>query len=623
MFNRILAYLMTAVLAAICTPGSLLPDDNNENVQKAEIKLLTPSSVTIPSTGGETTIEFDASEDWAISATIPGSDNGKDWLIIKGTSGDKGKGRTVVELKANDTDADRNFTINIYAGLLQSQTVEHISVKQPCKANDNTGGTGSGDGGDSGSDSGESGSGSGEDSGSDSGEEGSPEDAEFLARIDDTQYSTGPDYLFVTVDVTNQTSSSAKVEFGLEFSSSDNFSNPLIVKGGEATLAAGAKESAECFVDGLEEQTCYYFRPYAKVGDRKYLGQSTSRTTDKPYLYLNGEYDTQYSYGEQGGNFELLVYSNLIDYQMKISADWVKIVEEEHLYHNHVNAYLLAVDANDTESGRSAKIVFSNDEYGLSFEVSVDQTRKVDATGETDGHAWVNLALPSGTLWATMNVDAAKPEEYGRYVAWGEIVTLGEEDLENEYNHKNYETYTKTSFSADSYKFFHDEEYQDGDNIWQVGKTHVLHKYCKDDGLESLEPEDDVATVKWGEKWTMPTGDQLRELVKYTHYVWTENYKGTGINGGVFYRMKADGATYDPEKDVHIFIPASGYREYKESYNQGKSCLIWAKTLRDPKYAGNPYYDVERLFFDDWIKYSETRDGNRDMGLCVRAVVKQ
>lgn len=75
MFNRILMYVATAVLVAFCSKGGNL----NDNTPKAEVKLLSPSSVTIPSAGGETAIEFETSEDWAISATIPGADNGKDY----------------------------------------------------------------------------------------------------------------------------------------------------------------------------------------------------------------------------------------------------------------------------------------------------------------------------------------------------------------------------------------------------------------------------------------------------------------------------------------------------------------------------------------------------------------
>lgn len=151
----------------------------------------------------------------------------------------------------------------------------------------------------------------------------------------------------------------------------------------------------------------------------------------------------------------------------------------------------------------------------------------------------------------------------------------------------------------------------------------MLHKYCKEDGLTALESKDDVATVKWGDKWTMPTGDQLRELVENTYYVWTENYKETGAKGGIFYRKKGDGATYNTKDDIHIFIPASGTGSYQKFEGVEARGTIWAKTMRDPRYASNPYYDVECLTFDNWVKYAMTSTTSRASGLCVRAVVKQ
>ena len=99
----------------------------------------------------------------------------------------------------------------------------------------------------------------------------------------------------------------------------------------------------------------------------------------------------------------------------------------------------------------------------------------------------VDLGLPSGTLWATCNVGASSPEEYGGYFAWGE-------------------TEEKTDYSWETYK-------------WCNGSSTTLTKYCTSsnygtvDNKTVLELSDDVAHVKWGGDWRMPTEEDIIELI--------------------------------------------------------------------------------------------------------------
>ena len=111
-------------------------------------------------------------------------------------------------------------------------------------------------------------------------------------------------------------------------------------------------------------------------------------------------------------------------------------------------------------------------------------------------HEYVDLDLPSGTLWATCNVGAYKPEEYGYYFAWGE-------------------TQTKDKYVDGNYKFFSN------------GK--VL-KYNATDGMTELLADDDVSTVAFGEGWQTPSKEQWDELLNSsnTTIVWT---KENGVNG--------------------------------------------------------------------------------------------
>ena len=142
-----------------------------------------------------------------------------------------------------------------------------------------------------------------------------------------------------------------------------------------------------------------------------------------------------------------------------------------------------------------------------------------------NGHEYVDLGLPSGTLWATCNVGANSPEEPGDYFAWGE--TTG---------YKSGKTY----FNWSSYK-------------WCNGSKNTLTKYCdsseygKVDNKIKLESADDAATVNWGSGWCTPSLEQQQELCWYTDCEWTT------INGVYGHKItsKTNGNS--------IFLPITGY----------------------------------------------------------------
>lgn len=102
--------------------------------------------------------------------------------------------------------------------------------------------------------------------------------------------------------------------------------------------------------------------------------------------------------------------------------------------------------------------------------------------GDIKIHTYVDLGLPSGTLWATTNVGADSPEKTGDRFAWGEILT-------------------KDAFTKDNYKYYSGEGYT---------------KYSVEIGLDELLPEDDAALVQWQGDWRMPTYEDWSELVGNT-----------------------------------------------------------------------------------------------------------
>lgn len=150
-------------------------------------------------------------------------------------------------------------------------------------------------------------------------------------------------------------------------------------------------------------------------------------------------------------------------------------------------------------------------------------------------HDFVDLGLPSGTLWATCNVGASSQEEYGDYFAWGE-------------------TSPKSEYFYNTHKWYCEE-----------GETQ-MQKYNEIDGLTVLLPEDDAATVNWGEEWRMPTESEIRELEEKCTYTWIEI---NGVGGGQFTGPNGNS----------IFVPASG--DYYGSKLTSESIFgyFWSSSL--------------------------------------------
>ncbi len=184
-----------------------------------------------------------------------------------------------------------------------------------------------------------------------------------------------------------------------------------------------------------------------------------------------------------------------------------------------------------------------------------------------DGPVAIDLGLPSGTKWASCNVGASKPEEYGSYYAWGE-------------------TEEKEVYSEDTYKYYQNGSYV---NIgWDISGT-----------------EYDVAHVKWGGNWCMPTLDDIKELLNNCDSEWTTL---NGVNGEKF-TSKINGNS--------IFLPAAGDRWGGDLYYAGEDGKYWSSTWI------RVHSDIAYFFYFDsghaanWRGYS-----SRDYGRSVRPVVR-
>ena len=191
----------------------------------------------------------------------------------------------------------------------------------------------------------------------------------------------------------------------------------------------------------------------------------------------------------------------------------------------------------------------------------------VHASGEDPTGDWVDLGLPSGLLWATRNVGASSPEDYGDYFAWGE-------------------TSPKSYYSWGTY------HYSCADNLYS------LTKYCNDsdygcngytDNLTILQPGDDAATANWGSGARMPTKQEWEELENYCSSVWTTQ---DGVNGRRFTGPNGNS----------LFLPAAGGRWHNEFYDLGGYGIYWSSSL----YTDEPDVAWEFYFgsFGTYVDYN-------------------
>ena len=178
---------------------------------------------------------------------------------------------------------------------------------------------------------------------------------------------------------------------------------------------------------------------------------------------------------------------------------------------------------------------------------------------------WVDLGLPSGTLWATCNIGASSPEDYGDYFAWGE-------------------TEPKSAYNEDTYF--------DSD----------FNKYNNYGGLTELLPEDDAATVNWGVNWQMPSPAQIQELYN-SGYTTTEWTKLNGVDGRMIV-SKSNGN--------RVFLPAAGYRSGASLYDAGSYGYYWSRSLD----SSNSRYGYYLYFYSSYIRSY----GYRYYGRSVRPV---
>ena len=235
-----------------------------------------------------------------------------------------------------------------------------------------------------------------------------------------------------------------------------------------------------------------------------------------------------------------------------------------------------------------------------------------------NGHAYVDLGLPSGTKWAKMNVGASSETDTGLYFAWGET--------------QGYADASTKAFSWSDYK-------------WTEDKGSTMFKYNSDDNRTHLELTDDAAHVNWGGDWHMPNRTQYIELLMktknglvtgagaFTQFEWninngyssptstTATISGWNTEGYFFFKKSYTSVTDAISHKDYLFIPTTGY--YQNGYVGGVShdgagydSGVWASALgsKGVKYAWDLCFGIGRAGVGNDSRY---------YGLSVRGVVGQ
>ena len=326
--------------------------------------------------------------------------------------------------------------------------------------------------------------------------------------------------------------------------------NPGCVVWDRATVIG---ESMQCKIDGLAEDTEYSYCLFLQKRDGSREISAVTSFKTKPFNPVIKEMVLKEVYSSVAyieGVFEIddkdaafCEIGVLVSEQPDVNNETSMVFST-----NNTNEGKVSLKIRGLEPGKEyyyrfyLKYPISSDTFDVVY--GTEGVFKTKLLNEVEG---VDLGL--SVKWASYNVGAESPEDYGDYYAWGE-------------------TETKNNYSWPYYKF------------WTSGEKNldvVLNKYNTSsksgtvDNKTVLDLEDDVAHIAWGGNWRMPTKAELSELQNNCTWTWTtlNSVKGYLVTG------KKYGYT-----DKSIFLPAAGWRN--DNYNQsGESGYYRSNTLTE------------------------------------------
>ena len=339
----------------------------------------------------------------------------------------------------------------------------------------------------------------------------------------------------------------------------------------------------EISMDFLEENTTYYVRPYVDCynHDEYILGEEVIIKTMEPKLptVTTAEVVEMINCTSVECSAEVTSVGYLGQHVTRRGFCWSTTstptvndneIHEEGYYTANYTMRLENLLPQTTYYVRA----YATNEVGTAYgEERIFTTLPIEET--LNGYTWVDLGLPSGTKWATCNVGATTPEEYGDYFAWGETST---KETYDEDNCPTYGLYMPT-----------------------------LETQGYIDSEDKLTPQYDAATANWGGSWRMPTSSELNELHTNCTWTWTAQ---NGVNG-----YKVTGPS-----GASIFLPAAGARFESSLHNAGSYGSYWSSTPKD-HYGWHTEDCASALIFDSGWQLVDNDDRNRSYGRSVRPVL--
>ena len=250
---------------------------------------------------------------------------------------------------------------------------------------------------------------------------------------------------------------------------------------------------------------------FAQEKSRAYYDTHESEILpDAQAAFKNGDYDRTV---ELCRLHYAIVGDNRADALRDIARECVKLAIE-------MNA-LASAGQRELAREKAQAILALNPDDKRAQELSVNPTK-----GTINGHEWVDLGLPSGLKWATCNVGATSPSEYGSYFAWGE-------------------TKPKSDYSWSTLRYHYLDSWSDRFSKYN---TKSAYAYGTVDNKTRLDLSDDAARANWGGSWRMPTRAEQDELCEKCTWTWTTQ----GGKNGYKVTSKTNGNS--------IFFPAAGVR---------------------------------------------------------------
>lgn len=292
-----------------------------------------------------------------------------------------------------------------------------------------------------------------------------------------------------------------------------------------------------CQFRALTGSTTYYYRAYAYVDGYLSYGATRSFTTKDDDIVTTGDIDAESFTVRSALKISSGAYSTLV-LGVCYGTNEIPTVSDQ------------TVTTNEVDDENNFTLTLHKTPYGKFYYRSFVKIDGVAHYGNVKSFVLVAHAVDLGlsVKWASFNVGASHPEDYGDYYAWGE-------------------TEPKELYSWSNYKWRNTHD--------KITKYNTDSRYGTDDNKETLDLEDDVAHEKWGGFWHMPTMKDWIEMADSCTWIWYSS-GNTEFNGVAGYKVTSNIEGY---KDRSIFLPAAGYRDGTGLYNVGNYGNYWTSKI--------------------------------------------